>query len=201
MEEERYILRSARWLAADAIRRHLCPGDLAVDATMGNGRDTENLCRWVGKTGMVYAFDIQDQALAATRERLRTAELLERATLIRAGHERMAEYVEKPVQAVVFNLGWLPGGEHSITTRTGTTERAVDAALKLLRPGGLLSVCVYPGHEEGKRELAMLLSKCEGLDVRRFTVLYHHFLNAGEEAPRLILVQKNPEGKAPVADA
>ncbi len=201
MEEERFVLRSARWLAADAIRRHLRPGDLAVDATMGNGRDTENLCRWVGKSGMVYAFDIQEQALAATGERLRNAELLERAVLIHAGHERMAEYVQKPVQAVVFNLGWLPGGKHSVTTKTDTTERAVDAALKLLRPGGLLSVCVYPGHEEGKQELAMLLSKCKSLNVRRFTVLHHHFLNAGEEAPRLILIQKNPEGKASVTEA
>ena len=201
MEEERFVLRSARWLAADAIRRYLRPGDLAVDATMGNGRDTENLCRWVGESGMVYAFDIQEQALEATRERLRNAALLERAVLIHAGHEHMAEYVQKPVQAVVFNLGWLPGGKHSVTTKAGTTERAVDAALKLLCPGGLLSVCVYPGHEEGKRELAMLLSKCESLDVRRFTVLHHHFLNAGEEAPRLILVQKNPEGKASVTDA
>ena len=194
MDEGRILLRSARWIASDALQRHLRPGDRAVDATMGNGRDTEKLCGWVGETGRVYAFDIQEQAVEATRSRLLAAGLLGRAELIRAGHERLEEFVKEPIQAAVFNLGWLPGGDHGITTRRDTTERAVDAALRLLCPGGILTICVYPGHEEGKNELSMLLCKCSGLDVRRYSVLDHHFLNAGEDAPRLLLIQKNRNG-------
>ena len=192
MNKERILLRSARWIADDFLSRHLLPGDCAIDATMGNGRDTEKLCRLVGETGRVYAFDIQEQAIEATRKRLQNAGFMDRVKLIQDGHERLVEYVREPVQAVVFNLGWLPGGDHGITTKTDTTNKAVDETLKLLCPGGLLSICIYPGHEEGKRELAMLLSKCENLDVRNFTVLYHCFLNAGEDAPCLILLQKNP---------
>ncbi len=190
MIEERFQLRSARWIAADYLERHLKPGDRAIDATMGNGKDTERLCQLVGDTGRVYAFDVQDQAISSTRCRLTQEGLIGRAVLIRDGHEHMEEYIREPVQAVVFNLGWLPGGDHAVTTKTATTERAVDAALRILCPGGILSVCVYPGHEEGEKELRMLVPKFERLDVRCFAVLYHRFLNASDDAPRLFLIQK-----------
>ena len=112
-----YELRSARYLAAEALERVIGPGDTAVDATMGNGHDTLTLCRLVGPAGRVYAFDVQRDAVERTRERLRDAGMLDRASLFCLGHECMAEVVKTPVTAVVFNLGWLPGGDHAVTTR------------------------------------------------------------------------------------
>ena len=41
--------------------------DVVVDATMGNGHDTAFLAQLAGQ---VYAFDIQEQALVNTQERL-----------------------------------------------------------------------------------------------------------------------------------
>ena len=185
-----YELRSARYLAADILRAALTAGDRAVDATMGNGHDTEMLCDLVGQGGRVYAFDIQEAALRATEKRLAEAGLSERAILFHLGHEHMGETVREPVQAVVFNLGWLPGGDHRITTRTETTLSALRQALELLAPKGVMVICVYPGHEEGDREKEAVIGMLSALSNRQYNVLEHRFLNAGPGAPLCFAVQK-----------
>lgn len=189
---ERFVLRNARYLAADYMRRTLREGDIAVDATMGNGHDTQFLCELVGETGRVYAFDVQQSALDNTAQRLEAAGLVARAELIFDGHQNMAVHVPCGVRAVMFNLGWLPGAQHIVTTKTSTTLAAVRAAAQLLVPGGVMTICVYPGHEEGRCELSALLDWAAGLDVRTYNVLHHHFICASPQTPRLILVQRNP---------
>ena len=192
-----YELRSARFLAADILRRTVRDGDAVVDATMGNGHDTLFLCSLVGETGKVYAFDIQPDAVEKTWERLSEAGMACRAVLFNTGHEHMAELVPCLVRAAVFNLGWLPGGDHGITTRTETTLRAVNQALELLLPMGVLVLCAYPGHEEGGRELEALERFFTGLSPREFNVLQHTFLNAGPGAPVCFAVQKMRTADAP----
>ena len=191
MEEERFVLRNARHLAADYMVRSIKAGDSVVDATMGNGKDTLFLCGLVGETGHVYAFDVQEEAVARTRERVEEAGYAKRTTLLLAGHEKMAQHVPCGVQAVMFNLGWLPGAEHIVTTKTDTTLEAVRAAVSLIAPGGIVTVCVYPGHDEGTRELSALLEYAGGLSVREFNVAHHRFLNASLQTPQLILIQRN----------
>lgn len=190
-EQDRFVLRNARHLAADYMIRTIRSGDVVVDATMGNGKDTLFLCELVGANGHVYAFDVQPEAVERTRERVKEAGFEPRTTLLLAGHETMAEHIREPVQAVMFNLGWLPGAEHIVTTRTETTLKAVGAALELIAPGGIVTVCVYPGHEEGMRELEALKEYVSGLNVRTFNALYHGFVNASSQTPQLFLIQKN----------
>jgi len=190
-EEERFVLRNARHLAADYIRRTVRPGDSVVDATMGNGHDTQFLCELVGDSGHVYAFDVQWDALERTCERLEEAGMAQRATLIRAGHETMKAHVPGGLRAVMFNLGWLPGARHAVTTLERTTLPAVQAACELIAPGGIVTVCVYPGHEEGRRELAALDAWSATLPAREFNVLRHQFMNGPENTPQLLLVQRN----------
>ena len=104
-------LRNARYLSHDFIDSLLQEGDIAVDATAGNGHDTLYLAQKVGERGHVYAFDVQQAALDSTKERLAENGIPdERVTLILSGHERMADYVKEPVRCVLFNLGWLPSG-------------------------------------------------------------------------------------------
>ena len=185
-----YELRSARYLAADILERAVLPGDTVVDATMGNGHDTLFLCQLVGERGRVYAFDVQQQAVESTQKRLQEAGVLSRAALFCLGHEHMAEKVEGPVAAVVFNLGWLPGGDHSVTTHWETTKKAVESALSLLKPLGVLVICAYPGHQEGDRERSALIDFLSALPPQRFNVLHQKFLNAGPGAPECFTVQK-----------
>lgn len=190
-ETERFVLRNARHLAADYMARAIRPGDTVVDATMGNGKDTLFLCELVGERGHVYAFDVQPEAVERTRGRVEEAGFAGRTTLLLAGHETMAEKIAGPVQAVMFNLGWLPGAAHAVTTRTETTLAAVRAATELLAPGGVATVCVYPGHEEGARELEALRAFVSQMDVRRFNTLHHVFANASDQTPQLFLIQRN----------
>ena len=165
-DEERFVLRNARHLAAGYMNAILRHGDVAVDATMGNGKDTQFLCELVGEEGHVYAFDVQKEAVVRTAARLKEAGYENRATLLLAGHETMKEHVKSAPRVVMFNLGWLPGAEHIVTTKTDTTLTAVQAAIELIVPGGFVSICVYPGHEEGTKELHALLDWAGKLSVR-----------------------------------
>lgn len=185
-----YELKSARQLAREALERCIRPGDTVVDATMGNGHDTLFLCEAAGEAGRVYAFDIQRSAVDATKARLEEHGMDSRAVLICSSHETMDEYVPGPVRAVVFNLGWLPGGDHAVTTRWETTRAAVEKALDLLLPLGILVLCAYPGHPEGDRERQELIRFLSGLSNRTYNVLRQSFLNAGPGAPECFVVQK-----------
>jgi len=137
-------------LAQDAVAAHLGAGDRAVDATVGNGHDTVFLARATTPGGLVIGFDIQSPALTGARARLQAEGLSDAVTLVHAGHERMAAHVpgdwHGDVAAIMFNLGYLPGGDKRVITRAPTTLAALDQALALLRPGGVLSLLLYRGH-------------------------------------------------------
>ena len=185
-----YVLRSARFQAAEVLSRVIGEGDTVVDATMGNGHDTCTLAHLGGDKGQVYAFDVQEQAVEKTRERLEAEGLSARVSLFCTGHENMAQHVPNGVRAVAFNLGWLPGGDKSVTTRWETTFRALNAALELLLPMGVCTVCAYPGHEAGeveRQELAEYLAK---LPPQRYNVLRQTFINAGPGAPECFVIQR-----------
>ena len=187
--------RSARFWAAELIQPALYPGARAIDATMGNGHDTQWLCEQVGDEGRVYAFDVQPEAVARTQARLEAAGMQSRAVLYCAGHETMAERVLEPVDVVMFNLGWLPGSAHGVTTLTETTLRAANAALGLLREDGLLTLCIYPGHAEGARELNALLDWARKLDDRRYDVILKAYLNQPNPPPQLLAIKKKRRRK------
>ena len=182
--------RSARFWAAELVEAALGPGSRAVDATMGNGHDTLWLCRLVGEKGRVDAFDVQREAVDRTRALLESEGVLERAGLHFLGHEHMAEVVAGPVDAVVFNLGWLPGAAHGVTTRAETTIAAANAALSILAPEGLLTLCAYPGHEEGARELAALDAWAAALDPARFDAMTRRYVNQPGDPPVLFAVKR-----------
>ena len=185
-----YELKSARYLAAEVLQRAVAQGDAVIDATMGNGHDTLFLCNLVGETGRVYAFDVQEKAVENTGKRLSDAGMADRARLFCLGHEHLAEQVSPGVSAVVFNLGWLPGGDHSVTTCWETTKAAVSSALSLLKKGGVLVICAYPGHAEGERERQALAAYLSALRPQEFNALWQTFLNAGEGAPECFVIQK-----------
>lgn len=188
-------LRSARHWAQEIITQALENGGTAIDATMGNGYDTLWLCQLAGEQGHVHAFDVQPEAIANTRARLEEVGVADRATLILDGHQNMAQHGIEPVDAILFNLGWLPGVAHAVTTRTETTLAAVNAALELLKPGGVMTICVYPGHDEGKRELAALLEWAQALDSSWLDARITSYLNIKNDPPVMIAVAKRLKRK------
>ena len=175
------------------LRAHVRCGDTVVDATMGNGHDTQLLARLVGPQGRVYAFDVQQRALDGTRERLGQEDLLARATLLAESHEHIAARVPGPASAILFNLGYLPGADKSVATQAETTLSALEQALRLLSPGGLLLVAIYWGHAAGAREKALLDPWFTRLDPAQYRVAKYEFLNNIKPAPYLILVERRGE--------
>lgn len=190
-----YVLRSARYIAADALRQVVQPGDTVVDATLGNGHDACMLAELVGESGCVIGFDIQADAVERAAHALADAQVRAIHKLHNLGHEHMAEVVKEPVRAAVFNLGWLPGGDKGITTHWETTQQAIAAALSLLLPGGICTVCAYPGHAAGDEERHELAAWLSALRPQEFNVLHHRFLNAGPGAPECFIIQRNPDLK------
>ncbi len=182
--------KSARFWARELLESAVFPGAQAIDATMGGGRDTLWLCARTGEMGHVYAFDVQADALTRTRALLAAEGMGARATLCHAGHQDMEKYVTAPVDAVVFNLGWLPGGEKGVTTLVDTTRAAVCAGTRLLKPTGLMTICVYPGHDEGARELSALTDWASSLDPSQFDVMLRRYMNQTNDPPQMIAIRK-----------
>jgi len=163
-------------LAREAVREVLRPGDLAVDATVGNGHDTLLLARLVAPDGQVIGFDVQRRAIEQTRARLAEAGLEARVALLHCGHEHMSTRVPPSwadaVGAVMFNLGYLPGSDKTLVTGAATTVAALDQATRLLRVGGIISILVYRGHA-GAHSEATAVSDWMGSLSGRFQVSRH----------------------------
>lgn len=168
----------------------LAPGDVAVDATAGNGHDTLFLARAVGPAGQVYAFDVQPRALENTAALLKQNGLADRVKLICAGHQDLMHYLVEPVDGFIFNLGYLPGGDHLIITKPVTTVQAVQSALQIIKPGGRISIVVYTGHSGAAAESGALEELVSTLDPAVFGVLKVSFLNRPAWAPFLILIER-----------
>lgn len=161
-----------------AFRNHVREGNFCIDATAGRGRDTAFLCSLVGEAGRVLAFDIQQEALDSTAELLAREGLTSRARLILDSHRNMAGYAEPgSVDAIGFNFGWLPGGNHNLFTMPDSSIAAILAGLELLRVGGLMSLVIYYGKETGFAERDALLEFLPTLDFRRYTVMETRFPN------------------------
>ena len=173
------------------IRNHLREGDIAVDFTMGNGHDTEFLSKTVGESGHVYAFDIQQQAVDSTSRHLVEAGCPPNYTLICDSHEYVKKYVPTPFRAGMFNLGWLPGGDKSITTMRKSTMPAIRDAIELMDRDAILNVAVYPGHEEGDAEGKMICEYLAGLSRYRVCCTKVKILNS-PTSPYFLVIETKP---------
>jgi predicted methyltransferase len=178
-------------LAQIILRAHIRQGDVVIDATAGNGHDTEFLAECVGQAGTVHAFDIQESAIRRSRLRIEAAGTLSRVRFHHLGHERMAACVDTAsVSAVMFNLGYLPGADHALTTLPATTLAALDAAELCLRPGGVLSVVCYPGHDAGNGESRQVGEWMTSRTARGWRVSRHEVVGSRRSAPILLLACK-----------
>lgn len=173
----------------DVLSRALGMGSVAIDATVGNGWDTAFMAELVGSSGVVYGFDIQQLALDVTRTR--TSNLNADVRLFRTGHEEMLTCIDTAhlgkVNAITFNLGYLPGGDEHITTVAETTRRGLDQARAALAPDGVLTVVCYR-HAEGETELAMVRDFLSTWPQQRYTVVEVDFVNQVNKPPVVFVV-------------
>ncbi|WP_408956465.1 tRNA (mnm(5)s(2)U34)-methyltransferase [Natroniella sp. ANB-PHB2] len=172
------------------LTEQLFEGANVVDATVGNGNDTEFLAKLVGAEGQVWGFDIQKQAIERTKGKLMKSGFLERVTLIQADHQKLAQYISEEVDGILFNLGYLPGTDKDITTTIKTTLRAVKAGLDILVKGGVMVIVIYTGHQAGKEEAEALLQYATNLNYKEYNVLHYQFINQASKPPEVMVIKK-----------
>ena len=183
------LATAALTFAQLSLARVLRPGDVTVDATAGNGHDALFLARRTAPGGVVHCFDIQAEALARTGRLLAGAGLADAARLHACGHECLREVLPDDVcgrvRAVVFNLGFLPGGpagDGAVVTRLATTLAALEAAKAVLAPDGLVAVVCYTGHVGGREEAAAVAAWCAGLDFAAWRAARYELANKPGDA-------------------
>jgi len=176
----------------------LKPGDFVVDATLGNGHDTLFLAQQVLPGGRVFGFDVQTEAIVSTNQRLREHGVSSADfELFHAGHENWEQHLPPnlhgKIRGVMFNLGYLPGSDKTLITRTASTMKAVQSALDWLAPEGLLTVVVYPGHEGGADEAREIAHWGADLSPRKFEVQHLRPVNRSAAPPECWAFWKRPE--------
>ncbi len=184
-----YYDKNALKLSHEHMRAHIKPGSTVVDATAGKGRDTLLLSELVGEDGHVYAFDIQQEAIAAT-QKLLDENGKTNVTLLLENHDKMQSYVTR-ADAVVFNFGFLPGGDHRIFSQSESSINAIKAALSVIAEDGFVSLCIYYGGDTGFEERDSILAFLESLDQKQYTVMLQSFLNRQNCPPLFAIIEKN----------
>ena len=178
-------------LLHDQIRFYLPNPSFCIDATAGNGKDTLFLARLVGESGKVLAMDIQEKAVCATKELLEKKNLKDRVEVILDGHEHMDHYVKQgQVDCIMFNLGYLPGGNHKLATNFKTTITAIQKGLDLLKPGGIISLAIYQGGDTGFEEKECVLKWLKDLNCDLYTVMVTDFYNRPNYPPLAVFIIK-----------
>lgn len=167
-------------------------GQIAIDATMGNGHDTLFLANLVGKTGCVHAFDIQNIAIERTNALLTEHNQLDQCVLHLKGHEHIDTILNESdvISGAIFNLGYLPNANKQIITKQETTLIAIDALLKRLRQYGRIVIVIYYGHPGGETEKNAILHYVNNLPQKDYTVLQYAFLNQKNSPPFVIAIEK-----------
>lgn len=155
------------------------PVHRGVDLTMGNGFDTEFL---VACCDEVYAFDIQEEAIWHTKERLGN----KKAHLILDGHQNIDHYMEE-FDIGIMNLGYLPTVSHQVTTLLPTSQEAIIKAISMMKKA--LIIVVYPGHDEGAKESQWIDQYARQLDRHQYNVSCFRMMNK-EKAPYVIEIEK-----------
>lgn len=183
-------------LAHEIVAAVLPPGGTAIDATAGNGHDTLFLAQRVGPAGRVFAFDIQKDAIATCEERMRRAGL-SNVTFLKECHSQMARTLDADlggkVNAVMFNLGYLPGGDKTLITDESKTVSAISDALELLAEEGVVTVLAYRGHPGGREEADAVAGLLASFDQSCFEISLRKVSGAPETSPELSIIRKQAD--------
>ena len=107
-------------------------------------------------------------------------------------HVHMDAYADEgSVSLIMFNLGYLPGGDHHLATKAETTIEALKKGLTLLCEGGMISLLIYSGGDSGFDEKEQVLQWLKELSDDQYTVLVEAFYNKPNHPPLPVYIIKN----------
>lgn len=182
--------------ALDIIKRviseNVREGDICIDATAGRGNDTLFMAQIVGDNGHVTAFDIQQDAVDSTKKLLEENGVAHRADVLLKSHSEMdALFDEGSVSCITFNFGWLPKGDHSVSTKKETSIEAIEKGLRLLKKDGIMTLIIYYGRDTGFEERDAILEYLPTIDSEKYTVLEMPFVNRPNCPPIPIIIMRD----------
>lgn len=175
-----------RVVASEKIRQ----GATVVDGTVGNGNDIEYMLGIIGESGFAYGFDIQKIAIENTEKRLSEKGFNKNYKIINDGHENIRKYIDEKIDFAVYNLGYLPKGDHKLITKAKSTIKSIESVLELLSEYGCVIISAYVGHKGGMEEYDSILQFSESLNQKEFNVLKLEFTNQINTPPKMILIEK-----------
>ena len=100
---------------------------IAVDMTVGNGFDTKMILDNFD-VKKIYCFDIQKKAISNTYNLLK--DKYSNYELILDNHCNFYKYINENIDLAIYNLGYLPKGDKSITTNAKDVENSIIELLK-----------------------------------------------------------------------
>ncbi len=161
-----------------------------LDMTLGNGKDAFKLLEKYDNT-FLYGFDIQIDAIENTHNKLYKVFPNDRFVLINDDHQNVLSYIDKKVDLVIYNLGYLPGGDKNIKTCANSTIKSLDKVLNnLLNISGLVFIVSYTGHPGGSEEFDELQKYLEKLNQKEFQIINFNFPNQTNYPPKLIVIER-----------
>ncbi len=161
-----------------------------IDATCGRGYDSLFLSKCVGENGRVAAIDIQPDAVSSTCALLEKHNI-HNVQVFLNNHQNIDIYAaENSADAIMFNLGYLPGGDHYIATAPQFTIPAIEKSLKILKSGAVMSICIYSGADSGFIEKNALMQYLRTIDRNRYIVCIHEFYNLPNNPPIPVFIEK-----------
>lgn len=163
-----------------------------IDATCGNGYDTLFLCKHAKNknNATVLAFDIQEVAIRRTLSLLNENLDYINYKVIKDSHEFINKYLNKSFDIALFNLGYLPNSDKSITTNGSTTVNAIDNLLPHLKINGKIFITIYISHDDGN-EFNVVHNYLKALDKSKYNVLHMNLINKDKTPPELYIIEKN----------
>lgn len=184
-------LNSIHPLITEYLQKHIQPGNIVIDATLGNGHDTFKIAELLAGSGKIYGFDIQPSAIENSKVLLASLPAPKpKIELIEDSHAFFAQYISEKVDFIIYNLGYLPKGDKEITTLADSTLKSVQSGLALLRGNGIMLIAVYHGHDAGKAEKEALEIFLSTLDQKQFNVLKQQFINQQNNPPFIYVIEK-----------
>lgn len=158
----------------------------ACDMTAGNGNDSKFILDKKNPK-ILYAFDIQKLSQERCEKLIGQRDNFK---FILDDHKNIEKYIGEKIDLFIYNLGFLPKGDKSITTNYKSVIQSLKSCLDLLNENGLILITFYPGHEEGKNEEKYVGEFLKNLDQKTFQVIKYNFYNQINNPPFLISIRK-----------
>ncbi|MDD7793853.1 tRNA (mnm(5)s(2)U34)-methyltransferase [Clostridium sp. 'White wine YQ'] len=176
------LVKDISSLSHDIIDKYIENKNLAIDCTLGNGYDSDFLSESFNK---VIAFDIQEMAITNYKNKNK-----DNVYLIQDSHDKLNEYAKESADCIIYNLGFLPGGNKEITTMKDSTMNSIIQALDLINAGGIILIAIYSGHNEGAKEKTCILEFAENLPKNKYGVMKFEYVNRNNNPPMLLCIEK-----------